>query len=78
MNAHFKGVPCLGTLSVGCLSSRDAKVLGGQTNGTFHAKVLSLCTIDEFSADLLEGLDVARGQGNANLMDFLRHVSHPT
>ena len=40
-------------------------------DGALDAKVLGLGAIDELSADLLEVFDVARGQGNADLVDFL-------
>jgi hypothetical protein len=71
VNAHLKGIPGLGTFTIGCLSGRDPQVLGWETNGSLDAEILGLGTIEELNADLFEGLDVARGQSDADLVDFL-------
>jgi hypothetical protein len=71
VDSHLEHVPRLATLTAGCLTGGDLESLGGQTDGTLDAEVLGLCALEEFGADLLEGLDFARGQGNANLVDFL-------
>jgi len=68
--SHLVHVPRLATLTAGCLTCGDLKSLGGQTDGTLDAEVLGLCALEEFGADLLEGLDFARGQGDADLVDF--------
>jgi len=70
VDSHLEHVPRLATLTAGCLTGGDLESLGGQTDGTLDAEVLGLCALEEFGADLLEGLDFARGQGNANLVDF--------
>ena len=75
MNAHLKGIPGLGTFTVGRLAGRDAQVLGGKTDRSLDTEVLGLGTINKFGADLLEVLDVARGKGNADLVNFLHRIS---
>lgn len=39
---------------------------------TLDAQLLGLGTVDELGADLLEGLDIARSERDADLVDFLR------
>lgn len=68
MNAHLVGVPGLGTLTVRGLTGGDLKDLGGETDGALVAELLVLRTVDELLADLLERLDVAGGEGDANLV----------
>ena len=55
MNSHLEGVPSL----------------GWQPNRALDAEILSLRTLNELLADLLEGLDLSAGQGNADLVGFL-------
>lgn len=70
VDAHLEHVPGLGTLTVGGLTGADLEVLGGQTDRTLDAEVLALGAVDELSADLLEVLDVAAGEGDADLVDL--------
>ena len=70
MDAHLEGVPGLRTLTVGGLTGGDLKDLGGETDGALDAELLVLRTVDELLADLLEGLDVAGGEGDADLVDL--------
>lgn len=70
MDSHLVGVPGLGTLTTGSLAGGDLEVLGGETDGALDAKVLRLCAVDELSADLLEGLNLAGGEGDADLVDL--------
>jgi len=70
VDAHLKGVPGLGTLTVGRLTGGDLQDLGGQADGALDAELLVLGTVDELLAHLLEGLDVARGEGDADLVDL--------
>jgi hypothetical protein len=44
--------------------------LGRQTDRALDAEVLGLGALKELSADLLERLDLARGEGDADLVDF--------
>ena len=67
MDAHLEGVPGLRTLTVGGLTGGDLKDLGGETDGALDAELLVLGTVDELLADLLEALDVAGGEGDADL-----------
>ena len=70
MDSHLEGVPGLGTLTTGGLAGGDLEVLGGEADGALDAEVLGLCAVDELSADLLEGLDLAGGEGDADLVDL--------
>lgn len=71
MDAHLKLVPGLRTLTVGGLTGGDVKGLGGQTNGALDLEGLGAGTVDELRADLLEGGDLARGEGDTDLVDLL-------
>jgi len=70
VDSHLEGVPGLGTLTTGGLAGGDLEVLGGEADGALDAEVLGLCAVDELSADLLEGLDLAGGEGDADLVDL--------
>ena len=70
VDAHLIGIPGLGTLTVRCLTRGDLQVLGGKADGALDAELLVLGAVDELLADLLERLDVARGQGDADLVDL--------
>lgn len=67
VDAHLVCVPSLGTLTARGLTGGDLQVLGGQTDGTLDAELLVLGTVDELLADFLEALDVAGGEGDADL-----------
>ena len=77
MDSHLESVPGLGTLTVGGLAGLDHQGLGGQTDRALDLQRLGAGTINELLADLLEGLDLAGGQGDTDLVDLLqiRHVS---
>ena len=70
MDAHLVCVPSLGTLTARSLTGGDLQVLGGQADGALDAELLVLGTVDELLADLLERLDVAGGEGDADLVDL--------
>ena len=70
MDSHLKGVPGFGTLSVRSLTGGDTEVLGWETDWALDAEVLGLGALEELAADLLEGLDLARGEGDADLVDL--------
>lgn len=70
VDAHLVGVPGLGTLTARSLTGGDLQVLGGQTDGALDAELLVLGTVDELLADLLEGRDLAGGEGDADLVDL--------
>ena len=71
VDAHLVAVPGLGTLTARGLAGGDLEGLGGQADGTLVAEVLGLSTLDDLSADLLEGLDLAGGQGDTDLVALL-------
>jgi len=71
VDVHGEHVPGLGTLTVGGLTGGDLEVLGGKADGTLDAEVLGLGTLNELGADLLEGGDLAGGQGDTDLVDLL-------
>ena len=74
VDSHLKGVPGLGTLTAGSLAGGDLEGLGWETDWALDAEVLGLGAVDELGADLLKGLDVAGGEGDADLVGFLRGV----
>jgi hypothetical protein len=74
VDSHLESIPGLGTFTTGCLSGGDFQGLGGETDGALDAEFLSLGALDELLADLLEGLDFAGGQGDADLVGFLSRM----
>lgn len=72
VDAHLVLVPGLGTLTVGGLAGGDVQGLGGQTDGALDLQRLGASTVDELGADLLEGGDLARGEGDTDLVDLLQ------
>jgi hypothetical protein len=67
---HLVSVPGLGALTARGLAGGDLEVLGGHADGALDAQVLGLGAVDELLADLLEGRDLAGGQGDADLVDL--------
>lgn len=74
MDAHLVEIPGLGALTAGGLTGGDLEVLGGQADGALDAEVLALGALDELGADLLEGLDLAGGQGDTDLVSLLQRL----
>lgn len=72
VDAHLEAVPGLGTLTAGGLAGGDLEGLGGQADGALEAQVLALGALDDLGADLLEDLDLAGGQGDADLVALLQ------
>jgi len=72
VDPHLIRIPSLGALTTRRLARGDFQVLGGQTHGALDAQVLSLGPLDELAADLFERLHLARGQGDADLVDLGR------
>ena len=75
MQSHLEGVPGLRTLTTGGLSGGDLEGLGGQADGALNTEILALGALNELLADLLQGSDLTAGQGNPDLVDFLRYKS---
>lgn len=71
MDAHLVRVPRLGTLTTGRLPGRDIQPLGREPNRALDRQGLALGALNELAADLLERLDLAGGQGDADLMLLL-------
>jgi hypothetical protein len=71
VDAHLVAVPGLGTLTTRGLAGGDLEGLGGQTDGALDAQVLALGALDQLGADLLEGLDLAGGEGDPDLVGLL-------
>jgi hypothetical protein len=67
---HLVSVPGLGALTARGLAGGDLEVLGGHADGALDAQVLGLGAVDELLANLLEGRDLAGGQGDADLVDL--------
>lgn len=74
VDAHLVEIPSLGTLTARGLTGGDLEVLGGQTDGALDAEVLALGALNELGADLLEGLDLAGGQGDTDLVGLLQRL----
>ena len=72
VNPHLVHVPRLAAFATRCLSRGDFERLRGQADGTLDAQVLSLGALEQFRAHFLEGLHFAGGEGDADLVDFLR------
>lgn len=70
VDAELEQIPGLGTLTARSLAGHDLEGLGGQADGTLDAEVLGLGAVDELGADLLEGLDLAGGQGDADAVSL--------
>lgn len=72
VDAHLEAVPGLGTLTARGLAGSDGQALGRQADGALGAEVLGLCAVDDLGADLLENLDLAGRQGDADLVALLQ------
>lgn len=72
VDAHLEAVPGLGTLTARGLAGSDGQTLGRQTDRALGAEVLVLSTVDDLGADLLEDLDLAGREGDADLVALSR------
>lgn len=72
MNSQLIHIPSLGTFTTRSLSGSDLEALGWETDRSLDAEILGLGAINKFLADLLEGRDVLGGQGDTDLVGFLR------
>lgn len=66
VNAELEGVPGLRTLTARSLTGGDLEVLGRQADGALDGEALAAGTLNELGADLLEGLNLAGGEGDAD------------
>ena len=70
VNTHLKLVPGVGTLTRRSLTGGNLELLGGETDGSRNVKLLVGGTLLQVGAYLLEVLDVAGGQGDADAVYF--------
>ena len=66
VNLHFESVPGVGTFAAGGFAGGNAEHLCGHADGTLHLQVLFARSLDQVTADLFEGLDVARCEGDSD------------
>ena len=71
VDPHLIRIPRLTPLPTRRLAGGDLQALGRQADGALDAEVLRLGALDELLAHLLEGLHLARGEGDADLVGFL-------
>ena len=71
VDAHLERIPGLATLAARRFAGRHLQVLSRQADRALNAQVFRAGALDQLAADLLEGLDIARGQGDADAVDFL-------
>ena len=69
MDSHLVSVPGLGTFTIWSLTGGNSQSLGWHTDWPLAEQALVLGTLDEVGTDLLEGLDVAGGEVDADLVD---------
>lgn len=69
VDAHLETIPGLGTVTARGLAGGDAEDLGGETDGSLNLELLVLGALDEVRADLLQVLDVAGSQGDADTVN---------
>lgn len=71
MDAHLVHIPGLASLAVGGLAGGDLQGLGGESDWAFNIERFAACAVNELLAHFLERGDLARGEGDADLVDFL-------
>lgn len=71
VDAHFEFVPGVGTFSRRSLTGSNLQMLGRKTDRSANVKFLVERSFLQIGADLLQVLDVARGQGDSNAVDNL-------
>jgi len=69
VDAHLISVPGVGTLTARRLAGHQTESLGRHADRALAQKALVLGSLDQVSADLLEGLDVAGGEVDTDLVD---------
>ena len=69
VDAHLEAIPSLGTFTARSFTGGDPQGLGGHPDGSLHFEVLILGSLDEVSTDLLEALDVPRGQSDPDAVN---------
>ena len=69
VDPHLEFVPGLATLSARSLTGGDSQGLGGHPDGSLHLQLLVFGSLDEVTADFLQRLHVAGGQGDPDTVD---------
>jgi len=71
VDSHLVRVPRLTPFTTRSFPRSDFQALGRQADRAFDTQVLGFGTLDQLLADLLQGLDFAGSEGDADLVDFL-------
>lgn len=71
VDAHLVLVPGLGTLTARGLTGGDVESLSRETDRALDLEGLGAGTVDQLRAHLLERGDLARGEGDTDLVDLL-------
>ena len=66
VNAHLKAIPSVGTLTTRGLTGSDLQLLCGKTDGATDVELLVHGSLLQISADLLNVLDIAGGEGDTD------------
>lgn len=69
VDAHLPAVEGVGTLTARRLADHKAEDLGGHADGAGDAELLLEGLVLELGADLLEGLHLGGGEGDADAVD---------
>jgi hypothetical protein len=69
VDAHLPSVEGVGTLTARRLADAESQELGGHADGAGDLDVLAESLVLELGANLLEGLNLSRGEGDANPVD---------
>jgi hypothetical protein len=68
VNAHLETIPGIGPLTARRLASGDLESFRGHADRPLDLEVFILGAADEVGTYFLQGLDVSRREGNANLL----------
>jgi hypothetical protein len=71
VNAHLEHIPGLAPLTTRCFSGCDLQGFGGKTDGALDTQVLGFRALEELGAHFFQRGDFARGERNADFVDFL-------
>ena len=70
MDSHLEAIVGVGTLTVGGLADHELEELGRHAHGTVDNKVLGKGLVLQVGADLLYGLAVLGGKGDADTVNL--------
>ena len=71
VNAHFKAVPSVGTVSTWGSSCSDGKFLGWNTDWSFDDESAILGSLDDVTANRLESLNISSTNSHSALVGLL-------